>query len=321
MAAKTLSIVEAELVFIINPAARNAGSLKVWQAVEKELLLRNRPYQVFYTAYQGHAAVIAKQVLEKTNTRVILAVVGGDGTMHEVINGAAGFPHAAVISIPAGSGNDYARGIQGTAQYKKAMAILMDLHPDSSRSIDLGEYDSNGNKGMFVNSIGMGIDAEITAEVNRSSAKKWFNLLKLGKLVYIYFFVKKLITYQRTDMKVIIDGQEINLKKVWFIVVSNQPYFGGGINISPRSVPDDGKFNVIAVHDISRAKLLSVFITVFWGGHLRIRNVDSYLCNEVVIDSSKPVFVQADGEVVGQQHVAVRLAPTKIRILYSVRDF
>ncbi|MGM0885583.1 MAG: diacylglycerol/lipid kinase family protein [Bacillota bacterium] len=66
-------------------------------------------------------------------------------------------------------------------------------------------------------------------------------------------------------MELIIDGDRHILKKVWCIVIGNQSYFGGGMKISPMSKLDDGRLNVIAVHDIPLLKLLTVFITVLWG--------------------------------------------------------
>lgn len=114
----------------------------------------------------------------------------------------------------------------------------------------------------------MGIDAEITSDVNQSQWKRWFNLLKAGRLIDIYTFLKKLFTYQQRDMDVILDNQTYHYKKVWFIVVANQPYFGGGVKIAPDARFDDGKFNILIVHTISPIILLSVFITVYWGGHL-----------------------------------------------------
>jgi diacylglycerol kinase (ATP) len=308
------TIYKQDVFFIINPAAQNAGSLKVWRYVEKKLISEKIPYRSFFTEYKGHAQELTERILLQHHNKVIIAAVGGDGTLHEVMNGAVRFPNASVISIPAGSGNDYARGIQGTADLKQAMSILMDHSDKNIHHVDVGEFETPEQAGYFINSIGIGIDAEITWDVNRSSSKKWFNFIKLGKLVYIYFFIKKLLTYKRIDMKIIMDGKELLLKKVWFVVVSNQPYFGGGIKISPHSVPDDGRFNLIAVHDISHLKLLSVFLTVFWGGHLRIKNVDSYLCRNVQMESANPVHIQADGEIVGKSAVAVNIAPQQIRV-------
>ncbi|CAH0346822.1 Putative lipid kinase YtlR [Bacillus sp. CECT 9360] len=306
--------VAEDLYFIINPVAQNKGSLKIWQQIEKQLLANNIAYHSFYTEYKGHAKQIASEILSKTDKDTIIAAVGGDGTLHEVMNGAAGYPHGIIASIPAGSGNDYARGIQRTKGYMAALSLILNSSPKKIRCVDIGYLETNETQAAFINSFGIGIDAEITYEVNHSAWKSRFNALKLGKLVYIYFFLKKLLTYKRTDMTVVIDGTEHVFKKVWFIVTANQSYFGGGINISPHSEYDDGRFNLIAVHDIPHVKLLLVFMTVFWGGHLRLKNVTSFVCREVEITSKSPVKIQADGEIVGDSRVQAKMLMKKIRI-------
>lgn len=303
------------LYFIINPVAQNKGSQKIWKQIENQLLANNIAYRSFYTEYKGHAQQIASDILTKTDKDTVIAAVGGDGTLHEVMNGAAHHPHGIVASIPAGSGNDYARGIQRTKGYIDAVTLILKGSSKDIRHVDIGLLETKETQAAFINSFGIGMDAEITYEVNRSIWKSRFNSLKLGKLTYIYFFLKKLLTYKRTDMTVVIDGTEHVFKKVWFIVTANQSYFGGGINISPHSEFDDGRFNLIAVHDIPHVKLLLVFMTVFWGGHLRLKNVSSFVCREVEITSHRPAKIQADGEIVGNSHVRATMLMRKIRVL------
>ncbi|WP_158555775.1 diacylglycerol/lipid kinase family protein [Peribacillus glennii] len=303
-----------ELYFIINPVAQNEGSGRVWKKMERVLASKNISYQSFFTEYKGHAKELSEEILAKTDKDTLIAAVGGDGTLHEVMNGAAGYPHAIIACIPAGSGNDYVRGIQRTKNCRDALSLIM--QPENYiKEIDIGILETNAADAAFINSVGIGIDAEITYDVNHSAWKILFNFFKIGKLIYIYFFLKKLFTYKRTDMAAFIDGKEHVFKRVWFIVAANQPYFGGGINISPKSRHDDSLFEVIAVHDIPTIKLLSVFVTVLWGGHLRLKNVDSFTCRHIEIISADPVRIQADGEILGDTKLSAFIAPNKIRVL------
>lgn len=315
--ARKMQGIAEELYFIINPAAQNNGSRKVWQGIEPTLRAKSIAYQSFYTDYKGHAKVLVNEILKKTDKDTVIIAVGGDGTLHEVMNGAAGYSHAIIACIPAGSGNDYARGIQQTKNREDALSLIIN-HERKIKEIDIGFLETKEAEATFINSVGIGIDAEITYEVNHSALKTWFNFFKMGKLIYIYFFLKKLFTYNRTDMTAIIDGREHAFKKVWFIVAANQCYFGGGIKISPQSRHDDGLFNVIVVHDIPLMKLLSMFLTVLWSGHLKLKNVDSFTCSEIEICSKSPVRVQADGEILGNSKVHAAMAPYKIRVLTKV---
>ncbi|PLS14894.1 diacylglycerol kinase [Bacillus sp. M6-12] len=303
-----------KIYFIVNPLAQNGGSMKVWKSIEVLLQQDSLSYEVYFTEYKGHAKILATEILSSSSFPSLLIAVGGDGTVHEVMNGAAGFPQAMVGSIPAGSGNDFVRGLQKSKNMKEAIKLLLRPASRKSKAIDLGKAVTGGKTFYFVNSIGIGVDAEITAEVNQSPWKKRFNVLKMGKLIYIYFFIKKILSYKRTDMQVDLDGEIHLFPKVWFIVVSNQPYFGGGINISPEAKPDDGLLNVLAVHQLSPVQLLFMFVTVFWGGHLKLKHVSSFKCRSVSISSSQMALIQADGEIAGNTEVSVSVIAHKMKI-------
>ncbi|MFF2497126.1 diacylglycerol/lipid kinase family protein [Peribacillus sp. NPDC058075] len=303
-----------KVYFIVNPMAGNEESLKIWKKAEKILKSKAVPHEVFFTREKGHALRLTKKILSGTNQDTRVIAVGGDGTINEMINGAMGFPNAIIGSLAAGSGNDYVRGIQKTESMEEALSVFQD---NAFTPIDIGQFETNGKVGYFVNSLGMGIDAEISDEANRSPLKKWFNFVRAGKLIYLFIFIKKLSSYKPGCMELIIDGHRHLLKKVWFIVIANQPYFGGGMKISPMSKVDDGRLNVIAVHDITLLKLLTVFITVLWGGHLNIKNVDSFSGEMIKMKNQGSVKIQSDGEIVGRDEVAAVVLKEKMGVLFK----
>ncbi|CAH0125558.1 Putative lipid kinase YtlR [Peribacillus sp. Bi96] len=302
------------LYFIVNPMAGNEESMKVWKKAEEMLKSQGVPYEVFFTREKGHALRLTKEILSGTNQETRVIAVGGDGTINEMVNGAIRFPHAIIGALAAGSGNDYVRGVQKTKSVEEALSLFQE---NACRFVDIGQFETDGRVGYFMNSLGMGIDAEISFESDRSLLKKWFNFVKAGKLIYLFIFLKKLFKYEPSCMELIVDGNRHLLKKVWFIVIANQPYFGGGMKISPMSKPDDGRLNVIAVHDISWLKLLSVFITVLWGGHLHIKNVDAFSGETMKMKNYGSVKIQSDGEIVGMDEVAVEVLKEKIRVMFK----
>ncbi|OIK03412.1 diacylglycerol kinase family protein [Bacillus sp. MUM 13] len=301
--------------FIINPEARNKGSKKVWEEVEGILQAKGVPYHYYFTERKGHALELARKIWMENKEKTWVIAVGGDGTLHEVIHAAAGLDHARVGCVPAGSGNDFSRGIQRTASAKAVMKLLLESAELPSCRIDAGVFETGSKHGFFVNSIGIGFDAEITYEAEHSLWKKRFNALKAGKLIYLITFIKKLFTYKRADMEVIIDGKHHSFRKVWFVVAANQPYFGGGIKISPHASPYDRQLNILAVHDLSHIKLLFIFITVFWGGHLKLKNVESFIGETMTIRSAQDSLIQADGEIIGTKELSVSLASDQISVL------
>jgi len=306
--------VEQEHVYVIkngNPASLN--SQQVWKRAEKILKKEAILYSVFVTKYAGHAKVIAEDLLRETSIRTLLLVVGGDGTMHEVINGAAPYPHAIVACIPAGSGNDYARGVQKTLNVKEAIKLIQ--KPDEASRIDLGQMQSKGNKCYFMNSLGLGFDASICEVVNRSKWKPQFQKWKLGKFIYLYYFLKQLFIFKPFSLQVEVDGRHEEYDHVWLIVVANQPYFGGGLKVSPNSTTNDGKFHVLVVNNLSARMFLLVFATIFWGGHLRLSKwVRHFTCNEIKLETEQTVPIQADGEVIGDSIISAKIIPKKLLV-------
>lgn len=314
----TETVYSQKLVFIVNPNASNKGSIKIWKKIERELAKNGKRYEVFFTERSGHAKELTEQILKQSLEETLICGVGGDGTIHEIMNGAAAFPHAIISSIPAGSGNDYARGLQKTTKVHKALSLI--LQGQSTSEVDLGCYTYQNNKHYFINSLGIGLDAEIANGVNKSRWKKWFNTFKAGKLIYLYFFFKKLFTFKPFELHTEIDGKTYIFKNTWFLVAANQGYFGGGIKISPDSATNDGKLNIIVVREFKRFELLFMFATVFLGKHLKLKNVDSFLCERIFLRADSNVFIQADGEIVGNREITAEISPRMITIVAGVGE-
>ncbi|WP_409289887.1 diacylglycerol/lipid kinase family protein [Peribacillus sp. SCS-37] len=302
------------LHFIINPMAGNGRALVFWNKMEGELRKRGIVFTRYFTEGPGHARQIAAEICMAANGRIIIAAVGGDGTIHEVVNGTEGFSDVRVAAAAAGSANDFARGFSAPSTLQETLKLF--IHPDPPvRAVDLAECTSGGIRTLFVNSAGIGIDAETALEAGRSRLKKVFNKLRLGGLVYILIFLKKLFTYERPEMTVQVDEASYTYTNVWFIAAANQPYFGGGIKIAPHAVPDDGELNMIIVHTISPIKLLFVFLSVYWGGHLGIKNVESLTFTDAMITADSNTAVQADGEWAGSGSCRVSISKKKLTII------
>jgi YegS/Rv2252/BmrU family lipid kinase len=296
------------IYFIINPQAKNGYCKKVWRSLEKILLEKKISYLAFFTKFPGHAKEIVQTIAGKTEgKRVIIVAVGGDGTMHEVINGAESFDHVHVSFIPAGSGNDFSRGFNIAKKPKQALIDLLDeIEKNYSAFIDLGKISiEEKNELYFINNMGAGFDAVIAKEVNTSKLKRIFNRLSLGKFVYVYFLLKNLFFYKPANIELKVDGIDYSFRSAWFVAVSNQPFYGGGMKISPSASPVDGKLNITVVHQLSKIKLLFVFMTVFWGGHTRFKEVTSLTGKTVQVFSNMPLFVHADGEDIGCTPVTI----------------
>ncbi|PFP27855.1 diacylglycerol kinase [Bacillus sp. AFS073361] len=305
-----------QVYFIINPKAGNGHCFKIWERVEHQLKVNHVNYLAFFTEYPGHAKILTTQIVQKTSEQKIVIAVGGDGTMHEVMNGAVNDNKITLGFIPGGSGNDFSRGFQIPADPVEAIAVILRLAKQKGLSIDIGKIKlAESNERFFINNMGAGFDALISYEVNQSRMKAILNKLSMGRMVYVYFLLKKLFTYKTTTIDLSIDGKKHIFEQTWFVTVSNQPFYGGGMKIAPDAEPDDGLFDITVVHQLSRWKLLLVFISVFWGKHTHFKEVKTYTGRSVSIHSPTKLFVHADGEHIGTTPFKIDLQVSALEVL------
>ncbi|MBY0098951.1 diacylglycerol/lipid kinase family protein [Mesobacillus maritimus] len=303
-----------QMYFIINLQAKNGRCRKVWEQIEQQLTQYGTPYKACYTEYSGHAVELTKAIAqEEYEEEKTIVVVGGDGTLHEVVNGAIGHSKLTIGFIPGGSGNDFSRGFGIPQDPLAALKLILDESPKNV--VDIGRISAGTTSHYFINNMGVGFDAAISDDANHSKLKAKLNVLSLGSLAYAFIVIKKLFTYQSTDMWIKIDEQEKQFKQVWFVTLANQVYYGGGMKIAPNASATDGLLDVIIVHNLSRWKLLSVFISVFWGGHTEFKEVCMLKGKKVSIQTQKPVIAHADGEIIGNTPMEVEAVCDSLTII------
>jgi len=310
-----------DVLLIVNEKAGNGKGKKVWESISSSLSFK---YNYAITQYNGHAIELARQagVRSQQSSRELLVVaIGGDGTIHEVITGIAGMRHVTVGSMKAGSGNDFARGflsfkqtldilryIEQRRRVRKTKLAVGDRRgrkiskPYNARlPMDLGALQlDNEDTGYFVNNAGIGFDAYITTQVNRSALKPFLNRIKLGSFAYALTVIWALFTFTRFGVTVSDGKKSWQYDDVWFIAMCNQPYFGGGMKISPHSNTSDGEMELTIVHRLARWKLLLVFVTVFWGGHTGFKEVTMLRGRSFSLQVDRETVCHTDGEFFGQ---------------------
>lgn len=166
------------LYFIVNPLAGNGSCLKTWVAVEAELQRREVPFHAFFTNSRGHAKEMTEQLAKKQGQQgIVIIAVGGDGTLHEVLNGVAKYKNAAIGFIPGGSGNDFSRAFNIPKDPVSALHYLLKFIDEKPQLIDYGKITNQKSENhFFINNMGVGFDALISYEVNISGMKGILNL-------------------------------------------------------------------------------------------------------------------------------------------------
>lgn len=273
---------------IVNKMAGNGKGLRMWKETEKYLEKINVTYHVFFTEYAGHAGELLEKIEENFVHGVV--VVGGDGTIHEVVNKLV-HKKVALGIIPAGSGNDLARSLGVPFDVEGAWSRIL---KGSYQFIDIPK----AGKEHYISIAGLGFDGKVAEVTNRSRSKRLLNKLGLGGLSYVLNIFSVLFTYQPSDVSVEVDGRIDKFEDVWLIAVANLPYYGGGIMICPEARGDDGALDICVVSGIGRWELLFVFPLAFKGRHIKHRNVTMLRGASIKVSPNAPMVMQCDGEIV-----------------------
>lgn len=300
---------------IYNPVAGAGNARKIWQTVASALAEKAIPYELFESRYERHTVQLTQEIIARgVRDDAVLLILGGDGTLNEAITGLklSGQPHALPIAyIPAGSGNDFARGI-GLSQ-KPLVALEQVLAAEKPLRLDVGTFtDSQSNRrGVFVNNFGIGFDAAIVHAANAAASKKWLNNVKLGAGAYIAQIVRILVKRRAFPITVTADGETVTIPDAYLCTTTNHPYFGGGVRILPGANPTDGMLDLIVVDRPNLLAFVSQAVASIMGRpvaktaarhHFRAAHI------EVRTDSHQ--YAQIDGEDWTEQPFSVQFGLT-----------
>ncbi|MUK86918.1 YegS/Rv2252/BmrU family lipid kinase [Ornithinibacillus sp. L9] len=292
--------------FIVNKYSGSGRALKIWRRVAKLLQEKHIDYDVSITEHPHHASELVKDIMKKNNVKAIIAV-GGDGTVHEIINGLIGSKIPLGI-IPAGSGNDFCRGMRIPLKYDQALERIL---KGDKKTIDVGHI----NNKFFATIVGIGFDGQVAQKTNQSQNKKILNLAGMGSLSYIINVLKVLFYYKPTNVDLHIDQEPIKHQNVWLIAIANSPFYAGGMMICPNAKNDDQLFDVCIVKEISRWQLLRIFPSVFKGKHVNHSAVTIFKAKELEILSKRPMTAHGDGEIIGETPLKIMISPSTLSVL------
>ena len=304
--------------FIVNPKSKTGKGLKIWHTVQAKLDELHISYKFYFTHYEFHSTKIAEKICKQNKGMKKIVVLGGDGTVNEVINGIRSYEDVMLGYLPTGSSNDLARSLNIPSDPLKALELVLNGH--HFEYYDHGQVSFHNNKKTrkFAVSSGIGFDAVVCYEALNSNIKKLLNKIKLGKLTYGILALKGIITYKPCNGELIIDGvKHITLKNIFFAASMIQPYEGGGCKMAPQANATDGLLSVCVFHDIAKYKILFVLPLLFIGKHTIFKkNLELFDCKTLEIRLDKPQVVHTDGEYVGKSdHISVRCEEKQVRML------
>ncbi|NLK27835.1 MAG: diacylglycerol kinase family lipid kinase [Clostridiales bacterium] len=304
--------------FIINPKSSSGKGIRYWWTVKRELDNQEIPYTATFTKFVGHATQIAEQICNSCDQIKRIVVLGGDGTVNEVINGFKSYKDILLGYIPSGSSNDLARSLKISKDPVKALERI--LKPVRFEYLDHGKIeflDQDIPPRKFACSSGIGYDANVCFEVASSPLKKRLNRFGAGKLVYLAIAIKQVLTVKQTSGTVIIDGtKKDTYKKILLVSSMIHKYEGGGLAMAPHANPTDGKLSVTMVHGMSKLKVIVLLPTILFGKHIHFKGVETFDCSTIEIIADQKLAVHTDGETPAHSsHIKVNITQEKLRMI------
>jgi YegS/Rv2252/BmrU family lipid kinase len=270
------------LDFIINPIAggkHGRATRKIVAKIEEFLQARGVEYALHLTTRQGHARTLTESLIKKGCTDII--VVGGDGTLHEVINGFSNFENVNLGLIPCGTGNDFASAIKIPKDPIKALKLIVDGTPKYTDFMQMPSV-------RGINIIGTGIDVDVLKAYNKLKRK--------NKLGYTWCLIKTLFKFEYSDFTAKVDGESHDYRS-FIACIANGHVYGGGIPICPPADPTDNKLNFLAVKEIPRLKIVGAFLKLKAGKIMSFKQTEHFACQQVEINTKKPCAINVDGEL------------------------
>ncbi|UQZ34657.1 lipid kinase [Paenibacillus sp. PK3_47] len=294
-------------LLIVNPRSGGGAGQRTWESVEGMLQSRGVLYETLFTHSSGSAESQVQQALARRGDWLAAIVVGGDGTIHSVL-GALRRRGVPLAVIPAGSGNDTARGFGIPLNTEAALDTAL-----QNRCLDADLLSGSG--GYTLTAVASGFDAQVAVNVNNGPYKRLCNAIGAGQLAYIIGILHTLMTFKPCRVSVTCDGKEQTFEQAWLVSVCNLPSYGGGLLICPQAEAGDGLLDVCVVHGCSRAQVLRLFPTLLKGRHVGLPFVTMLRGHSAAVRFAAPRHAIGDGEALGTAPLVVRCEPGALRVL------
>lgn len=280
---------------IVNPWAGRGAGERVKNKVLAAAADNGLHYDVEQTEGPRHAERLARAASEDYD---VIVAVGGDGTVHEVVNGLAVAADGGVTRhlgiIPIGSGDDFAFSL-GLGRHNVREAVKRIAHGEPRR-VDMARI----NDEYFANEVGCAFEARVTIESRKITAP-------IGPALYLIAIFRSLTRYPLPRLRVAWEGDTVE-RDMLLVSTANGRRAGGGFLIAPHASVDDGLLDLTFADAIGRAEIVRLLPKVMNGTHVAERPVHTARTPWVTVESDTPFPVHADGEVVYTETRRLELA-------------
>jgi diacylglycerol kinase (ATP) len=250
--------------------------------------------------FPGHLAQAAGDARDS-----LLVVIGGDGTVNEVVNGVAG-ADAEVAVLPSGTGEDFCRTHGIPSHFDDAVRVVLD---GETRTIDLGRVElEGGTSRLFANVGSAGMSGAVARRAN--SMTKAFG----GRATFFYALTREFLAWSNTRVVVGLDEDVRFEGPMHDVIVANGRYHGGGMKLVPDARQDDASLDVVLIGDISKLDFLTTAPKLYSGRYLAHPKVELLRSARVSIEADQPLPLEVDGEPIGTTPAHFTIVPSALRL-------
>lgn len=298
---------------IVNPNAGRQKGSRDWKKIKPLLVKHDFIFHEIFTERPGHATEISKKHIEEGYKRII--IVGGDGTLNEVINGLFLqnlYPTTEIIfgMIPIGTGNDWSRMLNIPGDYEEAILSIKECKTFiQDAGIVSYRNDDNSVDRYFVNIAGLGFDAVVTKKANRLKEKG-----KGGPFLYFATIFSSLMNYRHVNAVINIDGKNYS-NKIFSMNIGIGKYNGGGMMQVPGAIADDGLFDLTVIKKMSKPNIILSLRKLYNGNIVHHPRVETYTGKSISIDSDTKILLETDGESLGHTPMEFQIIPKSVQVI------
>jgi len=241
----------------------------------------------------------------------VLVVVGGDGSVHEVVNGivASGRSDVELAVLPRGTGKDFVRSLRIPRDLGAAIAVAKEGRP---RVVDVGRaefvgWDGSPAVSYFANFAGAGISGAIARRANTSSKAAG------GRLSFFWATIAVFAGWKSAAITADVDGVHRS-GQMFEVLAMNGDYAAGGMWVTPEAEPDDGRLDVLLIGDVTKADFVRTFPKIYRGKHLDHPKIEVLRGSAVDVGADVPLPIVLDGEQPGTTPARFEVVPAALRV-------
>jgi diacylglycerol kinase (ATP) len=300
---------QREVTFLVNPASANGSTGRRWPEIARAAAAQGLTGDALISERPLHLSELARAAAERGSD--VLVVVGGDGSVHEVVNGvvASGRSDVELAVLPRGTGKDFVRSLRIPRDLGDAIAVAKE---GRARPVDVGRaeyvaWEGSPATAYFANFAGAGISGAIARRANASSKAAG------GRVSFFWATLAVFAGWRSATVTADVDGVQRS-GQMFEVLAMNGDYAAGGMWVTPEAEPDDGRLDVLVIGDVTKLDFVRTFPKIYRGKHLTHPKIEVLQGRSVAVDADVPLPIVLDGEQPGTTPARFEIVPNALRV-------